>query len=44
MTTLKNIKKRLKETTQKRNVFLGFSQSGNDYEYHIRIRPNRFVY
>ncbi len=44
MTTLKNIKKTLKETALKRNMFLGYSQSGNDYEYDIRIRPNRYAY
>ncbi len=44
MTTLKNIKKRLKKTSQKRHVFLDFTQSGNDYEYHIRIRPNHYAY
>lgn len=44
MTTSKNIKKTLKENPLKRNMFLGYSQSGNDYEYDIRIRPNRYAY
>ncbi|MEW7292953.1 hypothetical protein [Aquimarina sp. 2304DJ70-9] len=44
MKTLKNIKKRLQETKQKQTQFLGFTQSGHDYEYHIRIRPNLYIY
>ncbi len=44
MKTLSNIKKKLKETRQKHTMFLGFTQSGNDYENHIRIQPNRYVY
>ncbi len=44
MKTLRNIKKKLRETKQKQAMFLGFTQSGHDYEHHIRVRPNLYIY
>ncbi|WP_262896681.1 hypothetical protein [Aquimarina mytili] len=44
MKALRNFKKKLRETKQKQNVFLGFSQSSHDYEQQIRIRLNRYAY
>jgi len=44
MKTISTIKKKLKGIRQKQNLFLGYSQSSNDYESHIRIQPNRYVY